>query len=166
MNTDEIAATHRTVVIEGCDGAGKSTLATHLAREYGFTVVHCPRTPDSVGLPQRYQELLARPGHLVLDRSFLSELAYGPLYRGGSRITWTEARTLAKSVINRDGAFLHLTASAEVIQTRLLNRDTQAPPLAEINALLAAYQAVFTTLAESVPVLTFNTTDDAPPPSG
>ncbi|MFE9445169.1 hypothetical protein ACFYO2_40860 [Streptomyces sp. NPDC006602] len=105
-HTAAIAAAHRTVVLEGCDGAGKSTLATRLAREHGFTVIHCPRTPDSVNLLQRYQTLLARPGRLVLDRCFLSELAYGPLYCSGSRITWDEARTLAKSVANWDGVFL------------------------------------------------------------
>ncbi|MER6383657.1 hypothetical protein [Streptomyces sp. NPDC001250] len=158
MNTEEIAAAHRTIVIEGCDGARKSTLATRLAREHGFTVIHCPRTPDSVSLLQRYLGVLTRPGRLVLDRSFISELAYGPLYRGRSRITWDEARTLAKAVVNRDGVFLHLTASTAVIQTRLLNRDKEAPLPEEIAALLAAYQTVFATLAESVPVMTLDTT--------
>ncbi|WP_328437567.1 AAA family ATPase [Streptomyces sp. NBC_00444] len=163
MNADEIAATHRTVAIEGCDGTGKSTLASRLAHEHGFAVVHCPRTPDSVNLPQRYQELLARSGRLVLDRCFLSELTYGPLYRGGSRITWDEARTLAKAVTNRDGVFLHLTAPAEVIRARLLNRDSEAPALADITALLAAYRTVFTTLAQSIPVITIDTTAEGPP---
>jgi thymidylate kinase len=163
MNTAAIAAAHRTLVLEGCDGAGKSTLATRLAREHGFTVIHCPRTPDAVNLLQRYQDLLARPGRLVLDRCFLSELAYGPLYRGGSRITWDEARTLAKIVTNRDGVFLHLTASAETIRACLLRRDSEAPPLEEIAVLLEAYQTVFTTLRESVPAITFDATAEGPP---
>ncbi|MBZ9642678.1 hypothetical protein [Streptomyces sp. PSKA30] len=74
-------------------------------------------------------------------------------------------RTLAKSVINRDGIFLHLAAPADVIRRRPLNRDTQAPPLADISALLGAYRAVFTTLAASVPVLILDTTCEAAPPT-
>ncbi|MGW0760636.1 hypothetical protein ACWD1Y_29835 [Streptomyces sp. NPDC002814] len=60
---------------------------------------------------------------------------------------------------------LHLTAPAEVIRARLLNRDSQVPALADITALLAAYQTVFTTLAQSIPVITFDTTAEGPPPT-
>ncbi|MFF1342085.1 hypothetical protein ACFVYT_30055 [Streptomyces sp. NPDC058290] len=77
--TSELAA-YRTLVLEGCDGAGKSTLAALFAARHGFTVIHSPRTPD---LTARY---LAQGGRLILDRSFISELVYGPLLRGASRI--------------------------------------------------------------------------------
>lgn len=45
---------HRTVVLEGCDGVGKSTLAQQLARDFGFTIVHSARTPDGINLAERY----------------------------------------------------------------------------------------------------------------
>ncbi|GAA5707333.1 MULTISPECIES: hypothetical protein [Streptomyces] len=85
LTIEEITG-HRTVVIEGGDGVGKSTLAKLLVAQHGFISVHSPRTPDHQDLVSRYRELLARPGRLVLDRSFLSELVYGPLYRGHSRL--------------------------------------------------------------------------------
>ncbi|MEU1015529.1 hypothetical protein [Streptomyces sp. NPDC005898] len=59
MNPD--LAPYRTLVLEGCDGAGKSTLAAHLADQHGFTVVHSPRTPDSLDLIARYRERLREP---------------------------------------------------------------------------------------------------------
>jgi hypothetical protein len=61
------------VVIDGCDGAGKSTLAQAVAAHHGHAVVHAALTPEGVDLFAKYQAILARPGPLVLDRSFVSE---------------------------------------------------------------------------------------------
>ena len=73
-------------MLEGCDGVGKSTLAQELARDFGFTIVRSTRTPDGINLAERYQRILSRPGRLALDRSFISELVYGHLHHGGSRL--------------------------------------------------------------------------------
>jgi MoxR-like ATPase len=78
-----VISAHRTVVLEGGDGVGKSTLAQQLARDLGFTIVHSARTPDGVDLAERYQQILSRLERLVLDRSFVSELVYGALRHGG-----------------------------------------------------------------------------------
>ncbi|MEU7244892.1 hypothetical protein [Streptomyces sparsogenes] len=155
--TLEAIAAHRTIVLEGGDGVGKSTLAHTLVNQYGFTAVHSPRTPDHQTLINRYRDLLARPGRLVLDRSFLSELVYGPLYRGHSRLTWNQALDLAQLVTARDGVFLYLTAPAATVHQRLTTRDGQAPALVEITALADAYQRAFRSLTDHVPVLTYDT---------
>lgn len=34
---------------------------------------------DDIDITRRYRQLLTTPGHVVLDRSFVSELVYGPL---------------------------------------------------------------------------------------
>lgn len=154
-------ARHHTVVLEGGDGVGKSTLAELLVTQHAFTRVHSPRTPDHQDLTTRYRDLLARPGQLVLDRSFVSELVYGPLYRDRSRLTWDQARELADLVTTRDGLFLHLVAPADMVQNRLMARDGQAPDLDAIAELAHAYQRVFRILADHVPVLTYDTAPDA-----
>ncbi|WP_329155684.1 hypothetical protein OIU91_40880 (plasmid) [Streptomyces sp. NBC_01456] len=154
--TVEEIARHRTVVLEGGDGVGKSTLAGLLV-PHGFTSVHSPRTPDHEDLTRRYRDLLVRPGRLVLDRSFISELVYGPLYRDQSRLTWDQALVLADLVTARDGVFLHVTAPATTVRHRLKTRDGQAPALDEITTLAAAYQQVFRALADHATVLTYNT---------
>ncbi|MFI0242829.1 hypothetical protein [Streptomyces sp. NPDC016845] len=148
---------HRTIVIEGGDGVGKSTLAHLLVTQYGFTAIHSPQTPNHQNLTSRYRDLLARPGPLVLDRGFLSELVYGPLYRGYSRLTWSQALDLAQLVTARDGIFLHLTAPAGTVRSRLSARDGRAPDLEAIKELADAYQRVFHVLARHVPVLTYDT---------
>ncbi|MCX4595696.1 hypothetical protein OG819_40340 [Streptomyces sp. NBC_01549] len=160
MTLQEIAG-HRTVVLEGGDGVGKSTLADLLVTQHDFTAAHSPRTPDHQDLTSRYRDLLAQPGRLVLDRSFVSELVYGPLYRDRSRLTWDQALELAGLVTTRDGVFLHLTAPAAIVHSRLKARDGQAPDLEAIAELSRAYQRVFRLLDSHATVFTYKTAPEA-----
>ena len=57
-------------------------------------------------------QILSRPGKLVLDRSFVSELVYGPLQHGRSRISIAEAASLASIIAEREGVLVHLTGHA------------------------------------------------------
>lgn len=102
---------HGVIVLEGCDGVGKTTLALQLAQRHGFQLVHATRTPDGVDLAERYRTILARPGRLVLDRCFVSELVYGPLLHGHSRLTLDQAIDLTTIVADRRGIMVHLTGS-------------------------------------------------------
>lgn len=156
MSGVDVPGVYRTVVIEGCDGVGKTSLAGRLAAEHGFAVIHSPRTPDDVDLVARYRRILAEPGRLVLDRAFVSELVYGPLYRGRTRLPWDDAFDLVEDVNNRDGVFLHLTGSATSIAARLTARDQRAPDVAELGALIDAYTRVFTILAAHATVITLD----------
>ncbi|MGI5232529.1 hypothetical protein [Actinoallomurus sp. CA-142502] len=142
------------VVLEGCDGAGKTTQAVALATDHGYTMVHAARTPEGTDLAERYRTILARPGRLVLDRSFVSELVYGPLRHGRSRLNRTQAAKLAAIVTARNGVFVHLTGTPEQIAARLTARDGHAPSLMEIGALIAGYSEVFAWLATCAPVIT------------
>ncbi len=159
MTAARLAASYRTVAVDGADGTGKTTLVNQLRAEHGFTVIHSARTPDNIDLIARYQRILATPGPLTLDRCFISELVYGPLYRGRSRITVDQVVDLAHAVIARRGVLVHLTGSAEIIQQRLLARDQSSPDPVTLGELLAAYEQVFAGLAEHVPVIRIDTTD-------
>ncbi|WP_093801698.1 hypothetical protein [Streptomyces sp. Wb2n-11] len=156
MNPDEIAG-YQTVVLEGCDGVGKSTLGERLSTHHGFTMVHSPRTPDHLDLASRYRTILAGDGKILFDRCFISELVYGPLHRGRSRINWSQAIDLAESVIKRSGVLVHLTAPPTVIHKRLLSRDGEAISLEEIAELVTGYDRVFSTLADYTHVLKLDT---------
>lgn len=153
------AARYEVIVLEGCDGTGKTTLASALAAEYGYTIVHSDRTPDNIDLADRYRSILALPGRIVLDRSFISELVYGPLRYGRSRLSASDATELALRVADRDGTFVHLTASAEAIANRLRARDGRAPPLESIQAIARAYRSVFAALQGTAMVITVDVTE-------
>jgi thymidylate kinase len=166
MNLDEIAGDYQTVVLEGCDGVGKSTLGERLSTHHGFVMVHSPKTPDHLDLASRYRNMLAGNGRILFDRCFISELVYGPLHRGRSRITWSQAIDLAESVIERRGVLVHLTAPPAVIRHRLLSRDGEAIDLEEASALIRGYEKVFSILADYTRVLTLDTSTLELPSTG
>ncbi|OLT19779.1 hypothetical protein BJF79_47595, partial [Actinomadura sp. CNU-125] len=134
MNSDlaRWAAHHEVIVLEGCDGVGKTTLATKLAHHHGYQHLHATRTPDGIDLAERYRTILATPGRLVLDRCFISELVYGPLLHGRSRLTLEQVCDLTAAVGSREGLLVHLTAPPETIAARLHQRDGTAPSLSEV----------------------------------
>ncbi len=151
-------ARYEVVVLEGCDGTGKTTLATTLADRHDYLVVHSGRTPDSVDLAARYRMILATPGKVVLDRSFISELVYGPLDHGRSRLTITAAISLAQLVAARGGVLVHLTGSPAAILSRLQARDGSVPGGERIRIIIDTYNNAFAKLGRTAPVVTTDTT--------
>jgi hypothetical protein len=150
-----------TVVLEGCDGAGKTTLANLLEERHGFTVIHSPRSPDSVDLSARYRSILRRRGRLVLDRSFVSELVYSQVFGRDSRLTVGQVLSLAEAVADRDGLFVHVHAQAGLIERRLRQRDgPTALDLLTIEKIQAAYEQALSQISVHVPVVGVSTDHD------
>jgi thymidylate kinase len=151
-------AKHDVVVLEGCDGTGKTTIASALAERHGYAVLHSDRPPGQLDLAAQYRSILALPGKIALDRSFISELVYGPFKYGQSRLSAPDAAELAFRVADRGGVLVHLTGSPDVIAARLRARDGYAPALERISALVEAYRDVFDALAGAAPTITADTT--------
>jgi thymidylate kinase len=148
--------TYRTVVLEGCNGAGKTTFAAHLARQ-GFVVIHSSSTPEGVDLVERYHGILARPDPIVLDRSFISELVYGPMYRGHSRLSIEQCLCLAGAVAARSGVVVHLRVPAAHAHSRLQARGAEpVPSITELEEIIRRYNEVLATLTGRIPVLGFD----------
>lgn len=153
-----LANSHAVVLLEGCDGSGKTTLADQLAGRYGFRVVHSARSPDSIDLVQRHRAIISAPGRLALDRSFVSELVYGPIFHGQSRLAWPHATELAQLVADRGGAVVHLTAEPQTIQARLEHRrDSDPLPLTLIERIQHQYDDVFAQLDDHVTIVRHRT---------
>lgn len=151
-----IARDFDVVVVEGCDGSGKSTICRDLAN-LGFFYVHSGRSPEGVELFPHYDLILKRSGRLVLDRSFISELVYGPLFHGSSRITQADAEILAAKISVRPGIVVHANAPTVEIYKRIQRRGEDSWTLEEILQINAAYDAVLKKLARFVRVQAINT---------
>lgn len=156
-------ADHDVIVLDGCDGTGKTTLARALRDQHGCLLVHSARTPDGADLAARYRQLLATPGRIVLDRSFISELVYGPLFHGRSRISPSAAADLARQTAGRRGVLVHLTGDPDVIASRLRARDGHVPPVGQIRAIIDGFRRAFGLLDGSAPIRTVDTTATALP---
>jgi thymidylate kinase len=164
MHADLIEAltVHEVIVLEGCDGTGKTNLAEALRDQRCYTVTHSGRAREGTDLAARYRQILAAPGRMVLDRSFISELVYGPLFHGRSRITLPAAISLATLVAERGGALVHLTGDPEVIATRLMSRDGNAPPPNRLRDIIDAYHTAFRLLDGTATIITIDATSSSP----
>ena len=163
MAWQELTAQYSVVVFEGCDGTGKSTLATLLGTRYGYTVIRSGRLTadqgDGADAVEGYRAVLGQPGNLVLDRSFITELVYGPLRTGRSRIDPGQAAQLAFAFADRGGVLVHLTAHPNALAWRLRARDGRSPALGWIRAVLGSYREVFAALDGAAPIITLDNTD-------
>ncbi len=80
------------IIIEGPDGAGKTTFATKGFKDYQY---HHEGPPSSgYDLLKYYTNLLDQWDNTIFDRHALSELVYGPLLRGQSRVSFEEVDLL------------------------------------------------------------------------
>lgn len=154
-------ASRTVIILDGCDGTGKTTLARAIAGQHGHTVIHSGRTPDSTDIVERYRQIIATPGRIVLDRSFISELVYGPLFHRRSRIAVETAISLAEAVADRHGTLVHLTGDPDTIVSRLRSRDGTAPPGEQVRCIIAAYETSFALLEGAAPIITADTTKSA-----
>lgn len=121
------------ILLEGPDGAGKSTLRDELIRVHAeegrggsaiwhrgpFTAEHGPWEEYARDLLQ----LTPNPDWLVvMDRWHLGELVYGPLLRGASRLSLAQARWLDSLLRDRGAVYVHTYAPSPVLMKRLAER--------------------------------------------
>jgi hypothetical protein len=156
---EELTAEYPVIVFEGCDGTGKSTLAMLMGARYGYAVIRSARPDDGGDLEAGYRAVLGQPGSLALDRSFITELVYGPLRNGRSRLDPDQAASLAFALADRGGVVVHLTAHPKALAWRLRARDGRSPALGWIRAVLRSYRDVIAALDGAVPIVTMDTTD-------
>lgn len=89
------------IIMEGADGCGKTRLAQDVARSMGALYVHFGPMKGIKNLARFYLEAM-QPALLglqavVMDRSWLSELPYGTVFRGGQlRVDHVDNRMLER----------------------------------------------------------------------
>jgi thymidylate kinase len=117
------------IILEGCDGVGKSTLAEAVQmvmRQRGMmsTVLKASQPKPGVHPLNEYAgPIVAHPGaRLICDRWHIGEHVYGPIYRDGSRITWAQRAWLDAFLIGRGASFVHVTASHATVLERCRSR--------------------------------------------
>lgn len=90
------------VVLEGPDFAGKSTTAERLTSLFGGDVRWVGQPPASADLVAYYldpiRDAVSRPDLVVFDRLHISELVYGPIFRGTSRLSRSQAAEIEREL--------------------------------------------------------------------
>lgn len=109
------------IVIEGCDGTGKSTVAKHLAERFNLTYWH-----ESVPQDLHYYQRCLEYGGFVFDRFCFGQFVYNtPEER---KLTPEELTKLVTEVFPQTNTILlYVDAKTETIIKRLLKRGEGDP---------------------------------------
>lgn len=110
------------VIIEGCDGTGKTTLAKILAEKYNLDMCHCTQH-DGKDYDFYFQTL--RKENVIWDRHTLGELIYPEIFDRRPEITLEEVANLMRYVKENNIKIFVLTADQETLRKRLLSRGTE-----------------------------------------
>lgn len=111
------------IILEGCDGSGKSTLVELLSKlSYdGVEIIHATQeTPNTV---EWFNNILdaAKTRNIIMDRSFWGQFVYQkPQER---HLTFEDLKELEQRLFNEGGKLIYVYAPERVINRRLKKRD-------------------------------------------
>lgn len=127
------------IIIEGVDGAGKTTLAKILAEKYGLEICHC--TQHDPADFYFYRETL-RKENVIWDRHTIGELIYPLIFDRKAQITDVEAKAVIDIAKSEGVQIFVLTAPLEIIYKRLRTREKDEHPriLANVSLIDGAFK--------------------------
>ena len=139
------------VILEGCDGVGKTTLANLLKPVLGAEIVHCTtQTPNTF---EFFDALIysAREKNIIVDRFCYSQFVYQeetniplamyklhPIDEPERYVkdSWEALRYLEMNMLQDGVRLIYVTADAETISKRLCEREETA----DIYTILQGYE--------------------------
>jgi len=146
-------------IVEGSDKTGKTTLANKLAEKHSMKVIHldAPRSQEEFdNMFNMYVQLYTDTNDVVFDRSFYSDLVYGPIYRGGPAITQEQRVTLENLLISKGVVVIHCTDTVEAVWERCVDEGDEFSTSKElVEKIIVGYNAVFNTTATAIPVVRY-----------
>lgn len=149
------------VIFEGIDGAGKTTMAEMFSK-IGFQKFHARYHPEISELYSfYYNEILEKSENqrMVLDRSFISEMVYGPILRGKSRLSITQFKRLLEKLRNQHTLLVYLYTPLEILLKR---KKDKAIPVEHYPLLSKEYEKVLKIVKPFMPVLWINSEKSDP----
>lgn len=153
-------------IIEGPDGAGKTTLVEQIKKSHmNAKVLHfgAPQTPEEA---DNYYKVYAEAINakrddevLIFDRSWYSDMVYGPVMRNRQEMTQEHADMLSAMVVARGGGIIiYCTAPIKVLWARCQRRgETYLQNQAQLQAISVGYSKVMAENVRFLPVVRYDT---------
>lgn len=143
-----------TILIDGCDLSGKTTLMEFISKKIPGIVFKITDRPFNDSIAERnkikdhYRSILGfinshRTINIILDRFFPSELAYSKVKRGYETFDDDDFLILEKSLMSRNHLFVLCDPGTNVLKKRLKIRGDDYMNEADIEALNERYDRFF-----------------------
>lgn len=112
------------IILEGPDGAGKSTIARRLARILNAKIIHC--TKDTPNDAEYFYRILSAADHqnIIADRFCYGQFVYQS--EKERKLTKAELYRLETEFLNHGAKVIYVTAQEKTIQERL-NKRKEVP---------------------------------------
>lgn len=110
------------IILEGCDGTGKTTLAKLLAEKYGLDICHC--TQSDPGDYEFYKQT-ARKDNVIWDRHTIGELIYPEVFGRMPKLSPEEARLVIAYAKEAGTKIFVLTNDINDIKKRVAARGNE-----------------------------------------
>ena len=105
------------IIIEGIDGVGKTTLVDYFVN-MGMRKYHFDYDVNNMDLFTKYMRVLSvETKYLVFDRSFISEMVYGPVLRNKCKLTIEQYTQLLIEYNNCHTSIIYLKEKKNVLLT-------------------------------------------------
>ena len=153
-------------IIEGPDGAGKTTLVEQIKKSHmNAKVLHfgAPQTPEEADNYYKvYAEAISAKRDdevLIFDRSWYSDMVYGPVMRNRQEMTQEHADMLSAMVVACGGGIIiYCTAPIKVLWARCQRRgETYLQNQAQLQAIATGYSKVMAENVRFLPVVRYDT---------
>ena len=144
------------IILEGCDGTGKTTLAKKLQKRYGIDYVHVNRQdPTSY---EFYSQTLSKTD-IIWDRHFIGEMIYPTVFKRKPNLRMADFESLLAKAREQNVVILVLNANEEQLIASSKNR----PEYEEVVKNLITINSQFVAIADiyQIPIINvFDTTFD------
>lgn len=144
-------------ILEGPDGAGKSTLANTLHVMTGYPIVHRTKPKNEKEKEQmmnHYCGAIGRNDNEIWDRGFHSEMVYGNIMRDKSYISLEEMWKLERSM---SGILIYCTADIDVLWERCLHRGEEYIKEREtLEQIKKEFDRLMHEVYHAIPVVTYD----------
>lgn len=138
------------VVLEGCDGTGKTTLAKFLSKLLNADIVHCTaKTPNDY---EFFDNIIsaAMTRNIIADRFCYGQFVYQK--KEDRHLTKDELHRLETRILDAEGKVVLVTAPEELVMARLAARGEVT--LIPVPELLSRFE---TLMSESIlPVIRYD----------
>ena len=146
-------------IMEGVDGSGKSTLAKYLSDKTGYPIKHKdkPKTQtEKNAMMADYLQDVKFGFNAIWDRSFYSEMVYGPIMRDKSYITQQQMMELEEALVVNGAIVLYCTGNLHDMWDRCISRgETYIKNVDTLSALHNAYENLMFNKHHKIPIVKY-----------